>query len=290
MATAEQIAKAKEMGWSDRESFRGDQSDFIDADEFVSRGEKLMPILKANNRKLAGEVRELKTIVTQQGQQLQQATSALEEFRKQGAQSRVDRLKAEKQRTLAEKTAAIQADDAAGQTQADDRLAQLNGEIAEAEKAVGTANPTGRTGNPPRSNTQPDPAYQSWLAANSWYGTDARKTRYANGVAQELRGTPGNENLVGEAFYQKVTEEVAREFPVRRSQTSKTEPGGNGSGDGGGGSGGGNGSDRSYSDLPADAKTVCDRQANNARMVGEGKAFKTKDAYRQHYADQYFKE
>lgn len=288
MATADQIAKAKDMGWSDRDSFRGDPSEFIDADEFVSRGEKLVPILKANNRKLAGEVRELRNTVTQQGVQLQEATSALNEFRQLGLTARVDRLKAEKQRTLAEKTAAIQADDAAGQTQADDRLAQLNGEISEAEKAVGTAKPTGRPNAQPQPNPQNVAAYQSWLGSNPWYNVDARKTRYANGVAQELRANPANEQLIGAAFYQKVDEEVAREFPTKR-QVGKTEPGGNGSGDGGG-SGGGGGSDHSYSDLPADAKAACDRQAGMTKMVGKGKLFETRDAYRQHYADQYFKE
>lgn len=285
MATDEQKAKARDMGWIDRESFRGDASEFIDADEFVSRGEKLLPILKANNRKLAGEVRELRTTVNQQGQQLERAVTALNEFQKQGAQSRVDRLKAEKQRTLAEKTAAIQADDAAGQTQADDRLTQLNSEIIEAEKAVGTANPTNRQQTAPSNQAANQAAYNSWLAANSWYGQDARKTRYANGVAQELRADPANADLVGEAFYRKVNEEVAREFPVKRKADSKTEPGGNGSGNGGGGSEGGG--DHSYSDLPADARAVCERNAKSPKFVGKGKLFETADAYKQHYVEHY---
>lgn len=289
MATDEQKAKAREMGWIDRETFRGDASEFIDADEFVSRGEKLLPILKANNRKLAGEVRDLRGTVNRQGQQLEQAISALSEFQKQGAQSRVDRLKAEKQRTLAAKTAAIQADDAAGQTEADDRLSQLNGEISEAEKAVGTATPTNRQPNAQPNAAANQAAYSTWLGQNSWYGTDARKTRYANGVAQELRADPANANLVGEAFYQKVNEEIAREFPAKR-QVGKTEPGGNGSGDNGGGSGGGSGEGQDYSDLPADVKVVCDRQSKNTRMVGKGKLYETPDAFRKHYAEQYFRE
>lgn len=289
MATEEQIAKAKEMGWIGRDRFNGDPAEFIDADEFVSRGEKLLPILKANNRKLAGEVRDLRGTVNKQGEQLQQAISALSEFQKQGAQSRLDRLKAEKQRTLAEKTAAIQAEDAAGQTQADDRLQQLQGEIQEAEKAVGTANPTNRQPNAQPNAAANQAAYTAWLGQNPWYGTDARKTRYANGVAQELRADSANAGLVGEAFYQKVNEEIAREFPVKR-QVGKTEPGGNGSGNSGGGSGGGSDNGQDYSDLPADAKAACDQQSKNTRMVGKGKLYETVDAYRQHYVNQYFRE
>ena len=40
--------KAKAMGWSPQEEFRGDPDKWIDAAKFVARGENIMPILKEN--------------------------------------------------------------------------------------------------------------------------------------------------------------------------------------------------------------------------------------------------
>ncbi len=254
MADEATIAKAREMGWIPKDRFDGDQKDFVDADEFVSRGEKLLPILKANNRKLNNTVRTM-------GTQIQTLSTQLSETQRQ------------------------QAEDAAGETQAEEDLRQLDGELSEAKKALGTATQAKTPAKTNQNqNPQNDPAYQAFLAQNPWYGTDKAKTRYANGVAADLRADPDMEGVVGEAFYTKVVQEVQSQFSSQRS-TSKVEGGGNGSGNGGGGGGG---SGKSFSDLPPDAKQACDRQAKNSRLVGEGKQFKDAASYREHYVNTYF--
>jgi hypothetical protein len=68
--------QARELGWSPKEEFKGDPERWIDAETFVKRGEELMPILKANNRKLLGEVMSLKEAVKAS----QDSISALKEF------------------------------------------------------------------------------------------------------------------------------------------------------------------------------------------------------------------
>jgi hypothetical protein len=286
MADEETVIKAKEMGWIPREQYHGADKDFVDAPEFVSRGEKLMPILKANNRKLNTTVKQQGIQIQNLSTQLTEAQRAIAEFSKQNAQSNLDRLKQRRQSLLAAKTAARQADDAAGETQAEEDLRQLDTDIQEATRAVGSAKSTSSPPTRQVPNPQADPAYQSFLADNPWYGQDKNKTRYADGVAADLRRDPANEGLLGEAFYEKVVEEVQSQFPTAR-RTSKVESGGNGSSNGGGSDRGGSG--KSYSDLPSDARQVCDKQANNPRMVGEGKTFKNAEAYRQHYAEQYFR-
>lgn len=286
MADEATIAKAREMGWIPRDRFDGDQKDFVDADEFVSRGEKLLPILKANNRKLNTTVRNLSGQVQALGTQLTEAQRQIAEFSKMNLQSNVERLEQRKRQLVAAKVAARQADDAQGEVDVEQQISTLDGEIGEAKKALGTANqakpPVKTNGS---QSPQADPAYQAFLAENPWYGTDKAKTRYANGVAADLRASdPNSETLIGEAFYTKVVEEVQSQFRTQRS-TSKVEGGGNGSGNGGGDGGG---SGKSYSDLPPDAKQACDRQAKNTRMVGEGKQFKDANAYREHYVQTYF--
>jgi len=285
MADEATIAKAREMGWFPKENFNGDPKDFIDADEFVSRGEKLMPILKANNRKLANTVKQQGVQLQQLSTQLTQAQKQLAEFSKQNLQSNLERLKGRKQQLLAVKVAAKQADDAAGETQAEEDLRQIDSEIGEATKALGSASSSEPpVKQPTKEKPAVSPAFSQWQAKNPWYGSDKVKTRYADGVAAHLRSDPENAGMDDEAFFDTISREVQSQFPNQRS-TSKVEGGGNGSGNGGGSGGTGN----SYSDLPSDAKAICDRQAQNSRLVGKGKQFETADAYKEHYVAEYFR-
>lgn len=286
MADEATIAKARDMGWFPKENFHGDPKDFIDADEFVSRGEKLMPILKANNRKLNEMVKKQGGQIHALGTQLTEAQRQIAEFGKLNMQANLDRLKGKKRQLVAAKVAARQAEDAQGEVEVEEQLSTLENEISEATKALGTANP-GKAPVKPAGSGKPavSPAYAQWQAKNPWYGTDKVKTRYADGVAASLRSDPENADLLDEAFFEKITEEVQSQFPSQRA-TSKVEGGGNGSGNGGG-SGGGTGN--SYSDLPSDAKAACDRQSQNSRMVGAGKLYKDAAAYKEHYVEEYFR-
>lgn len=58
--------KARMMGWIPPEEFKGDPSKHISAEEFVERGENLMPILKANNKKLIEELKQYKAEIDSQ--------------------------------------------------------------------------------------------------------------------------------------------------------------------------------------------------------------------------------
>ena len=43
-------ARARDMGWSPRDSWRGKAEDWIDAETFVKRGTEILPILRAKSR------------------------------------------------------------------------------------------------------------------------------------------------------------------------------------------------------------------------------------------------
>ena len=51
-ATAEQRTAAESMGWIPPERFKGDPERYIDAAEYIDRGEKVLPIIKENNKRL----------------------------------------------------------------------------------------------------------------------------------------------------------------------------------------------------------------------------------------------
>ena len=44
--------RAAQMGWVPVDKFRGDPAHWVDAETFVKKGEEVMPILRANNRRL----------------------------------------------------------------------------------------------------------------------------------------------------------------------------------------------------------------------------------------------
>ena len=57
------VEKATVQGWVPKEDFRGDPNRWVDAKQFVERGENIIPILKERNEHLAKEVRETKESV-----------------------------------------------------------------------------------------------------------------------------------------------------------------------------------------------------------------------------------
>lgn len=71
-SSPEVVAEARQLGWVPQEEFRGDQSRWVDADSFVKRGHEVMPILKANNARLMGEVTSLKATLTEATQAIAQ--------------------------------------------------------------------------------------------------------------------------------------------------------------------------------------------------------------------------
>lgn len=93
-------AQARDMGWRPKSEFKGDPKDFIDAEEFVKRGENIMPILKANladsqkkNRENSKQIAELRQTLSEVHDMLtaserrgyERAISEIEERQRQAA-------------------------------------------------------------------------------------------------------------------------------------------------------------------------------------------------------------
>lgn len=274
-------AKATSMGWVPQEKFRGDTSKWVDAQTFVERGEQFMPLLKANNRRLEEqhhatlqEVQRLNSLL----EASQTAIAELKEFHDADTRRAVE---ATKRRLLSELTAAKKDGDVEAEVQLTDELSQVNAALKEEPK---------KQEKPAAKSDEPkiDPAFTAWQSReeNAWFGKDRRKTTLAIAIAQELR--QAGDRTVGEAFYEKVSEELAATLGTKREAEDEDRPaskvGGSRGGSGNGGSSGG----KAYKDLPADAKAACQQQGS--KLVGEGKAFKTQAEWQTYYADLYFKE
>lgn len=272
-APPEVQAKAEKMGWIPPSRYRGEAERFVDAEEYVARGEQVLPIVRAQNQRLQGELEALKSSQAETQAALARATTALEEIEERHTVA-TQRAVEKAHKDLIDRLAVAHenGDHAA--------IAEITGLMIELKTA---------SAEEPAKKSEPTPVVSAaavvppdlkeWQAANTWFGTDKRKTALALGVAQELRDS-GTE-LTGVAFYEKVREEVEATLNGGKPAESKVE-GARGSDTGVSRPGGRQG----FAALPADAKAACD--AESKAFVGAGKRYKTIEDWRKRYAELYF--
>jgi hypothetical protein len=269
----ENEAKAKQMGWVPKEDFRGDESKWVDADEFVERGEQIMPILKKNNERLLAENNETKRQLEELRalhRNSQEAIDELKKFHSADTQRQVDKAKKEL-------LAGIKQAKRDGDVDVEEDLRQELEELKGAEK--GAQEKTAALPPPPQPVVDPD--FISWRGENDWFEKDMKRTALMMGIATEIRNDPANNGLRGRAFYDKASREADAILNPSGRKTSKLEEGGSRGDNGSAGPKG-----KSFSDLPSEAREVCKRQT--PKLVGEGRAFKTEKEWQAHYVEQYF--
>lgn len=269
---SEQVEQeARTMGWVPQENFRGDPNKWVDAETFVERGHTVMPILKANNKRLEGELQKTSAEVQRLSQLFAASQESIQELQKVHTDATKAAVEKAKRDLLSELKSAKENGDVELEIQLTDQLTDLKAQ----QQAAAAYTP------PPPAPSQPQgdamhPDFAGWMQDNPWFGVDQRRTQKAMGIAQVLRSDPGNDNLTGRDFYDRILQEMDG-APARN--TSKVE-GSRPSGRSDSGAGG-----RAFSDLPADAKEACDRQAR--KVVGEGRAFKDMDSWRKYYTKLY---
>ncbi len=273
--TDAELSEARELGWADKDSWRGKPEHWVDAKTFLDRGRHVLPIMAETNRRLKGQ---LET----QGAQLQSVNTALK-----AAQASIDALEesheadvvavAEEARIklreeLTEASREGRHEDVADLTV---KLTELN--TAQPEKKKKKEETEDNT-----TAARPDPVFLAWAADNQAFMNDPRRVALANQIAREIRET--DKTTVGRPFMDKVADEVDKLLGAKATRTSKAEAGGGG----GRGAGGGGGSEggKTFADLPQEAKDACARAAK--RVVGEGRAHKTMESWQRAYATKFF--
>lgn len=295
---AEAEQRARDMGWSPRDQWRGNPDSWIDAPEFLQRGEQIMPILRNNLRASEGKISSLEAQIRKQNEALQAANESIKVLTNLSTEQSRQAAKDKRRQLLREQAQARTDGDTDREIEIGEQIADVTSQInaaqadADAEPPRRSTKSKAAAQQPPANNDQQDnpvnsPEYQAWARDNPWFGTDARRTNLATTIAAELRGNPANANLQGRAFFDKVTAEMNAMLGggSSRPTTSKVE----GSAGGGGNSAQGSASTsngKTYADLPPDAKAACERFARD--VVGDGRAFKTIADWRKHYVTEYF--
>lgn len=224
-------SEAKAEGWVPKEAFKGDATKWVDAETFVKRGEEILPLVNAKNRKLTEAVEELRKTVDD----LKLGNSQFREFHeKTVAKERQERDAAIAQLEQIRKKAVSDGDGEAFD-RADRRIQELRAQ-------------------PVRQPNELNDGQRAWLADNSWYQTDRTLKALADGLSDDLaRSRP---DLVGKReFLDELTKLVKAEMPHKfenpnrqRTTVENTQP-----------NGGGGSKAKTYESLPADAKAACDR-------------------------------
>lgn len=284
------VNRAREMGWVPKEEWKGDPEAWTDADEYVRRGEEVLPIVRANNRRLAQQLqaRDRELAETKRAlEEMQESLQVIQGIQHRESVGRLDRAIKVTRTQLEEARAERDTDKAVELQEKLDELLAEKQELGEEPKAK----PKGKARDPEGGEDTYEPPEHlkseiaEWQEENDWFGTDKVRTRMMNAVAHEVRADPKFRKAVGKAFLdecaRRVDEELAEAGVGTRRSVSKVS--------GGSQSGARQGTTRrgkSYADLPADAKRACD--LDTQRVVGPNKAFKTKEDYQQWYVKEYF--
>lgn len=178
--------KAIDQGWIPKEEFDGDDSEFIDAPEFVRRGELFTKIEKQS--------KELKAV--------REALKALGEHHSKVKEMEYERamraLKAERRQATIdgdhERALALE-----------DKIDEIKQEkdlvVSEARKSVAVQEPEGYT-----------PEFQSWVNRNPWYETNRTMRATADALGKELYREGHSPAEVLELVEQEIRKEFSSKF------------------------------------------------------------------------------
>jgi len=244
--SAEVIAKAEKMGWTPREQFKGDPAKWRPADEFVERGENMLPLLRAQSKRQEREIAELKASMRELG-----------EYHSKTAQREHERAL---QQLRQERADAIAKGDGVAFDKVDAQIADLRTKVETQQK--------------PQQQGE-DPDFKDWLSRNKW-GEDPKLQKIGAAIAETL--IEDGESARGMALLDLVTAEMKRRYPEKfenpRRNAAPSVEGGSGPRKGGG---------KTFADMPADARAACERMARNGYSGKPEEAAKFKAEYVRNY-------
>lgn len=231
--------KARRLGWVPKEEFKGDPDRWRPADEFLERGERILPILQRDNEKLHRRLSEVETLL----KDTRDASKELLEFTSKSEQRAYERARQEIEARI--EAAAASADTAA---------------VREGVRNLDALNKQHETAPPVKKDAAKkevniDPIIQDWIEKEEWFNRDRTLNAFATDTYGDLeRSKPGvsRAELLAETK-RKTVEKFPEKFginPARDNAAAVASPNGSAVSRKRG---------KGYDDLPADAKSACDK-------------------------------
>lgn len=252
--------RARRMGWTDQDEFRGHPDRWVDASTYVERTNEHLPILKGTLTTMEKKMVEQERLIKDQSRRLEEMQADVKEFvgytrlaEERAYQKALTALKAE-QRTAVEEQDLSKFD-------------QISADIDEHIKGYAVVSKTTTTdssspggekvGAKAEDGWAKPGVFEAWTDENKWYKEKPKMATYAYQLDRWLNDNrPG---LSQKERLEEITKMVKEEFPEYWSNTRRNiGPTVEGSGDVSVNRAGGK---KSYADLPAEAKAACDKFA-----------------------------
>ena len=185
--------QAQDAGWVPKDEYKGEEHKWVDAGEFLRRGELFKKI-------------------EDQSKQLKDVRSALTEMKKLHGQVREVEYKRALDALRQQKKAALEDGDADAVIAADERIdlvkeqqKQLQAQPADVQENSGAEHPE----------------FVAWTEQNSWYKSSAPMKAFADALGQDLARAGNSPSEV----LRKVAAEVRKEFPNRFTNPNREKAG-----------------------------------------------------------------
>jgi len=150
---------ASEMGWIPKDKFKGEPEEWEDAHVFLKNANLIAKKQHITIERLTNDIGNLKTDVRK-----------TLDYQKKLSQKQIDELKSQ---LSEQKREAIRDADVDTVEKIDAKIKSIDEESEEDDTSV----------------NEYDPVFAEWHEKNKWYGTDKRKTRYADAVAKEYENS-----------------------------------------------------------------------------------------------------
>lgn len=267
--------QARELGWQPKEEFKGNPDNWVEAAEYVERGERFMPYLQADRRKLLGRVSAQDSQLTALQQSLEATRAELAQIKESTTAVAQERLKSEINQLRQQLREARREDDY-------ERIDELEDQIAEKREAAKGVRPTEGTSTSSRPVVPAAPPplseeVREFIAENPWWEENPKMRAVATALSQQYQTDREFMSLPPKERLNRLAEETQEMFRRERAP-AKVESTGRSSTVKNSGA-------HTYENLPSEAREACDKM--QGRLVGEGKRFENVKQWRDHYAENY---
>lgn len=251
--STEVIDRAKGMGWISEEEFKGDKKRWRPANEYVQRADEMLPIMKSQMGKYETKIGVLETTIEDQ-------RKTTEKLIKMSEIMGEEAYKRAKRDITKQQVQAVTDGDVETWQKLEDKKDDL--QSPEPIEPVRT------------EPEQLNPAFEAWHGKNDWYLKDNEMTTFANEYGRTIN--PDNKMDVNE-WYSKVEERIRAVYPDKFTNPARSNPS---PVDGGSVQPPPPSSDENtYADLPADVKTICNRNVKDG-------LYKNKEAWAKTYFEE----